>query len=77
MNPQTGDILVSNRTATTDHEVSVVPEKPQYVYPNHRTAVAEAHELARARAVDVWLTEDHTHFLKLGTYRGAQPAARV
>jgi hypothetical protein len=77
MTPQTGDILVSNRSATTDHDVSVVPERPQFVCPNHHTAVEKAHELAKARAVDVWLTEDHTHFMKLGTYRNAQPAARV
>ena len=69
MLPQVGDILVSNRSATTDHDVSIVPNRAERVYPNHATAVAKAHELAKARQVDVWLTEDHTHFLKLGSYR--------
>jgi hypothetical protein len=69
MLPQVGDILVSNRSATTDHDVSIVSDRAAHVYPNHATAVARAHELAEARQVDVWLTEDHTHFLKLGSYK--------
>jgi hypothetical protein len=69
MLPQAGDILVSNRSATTDHDVSIVPNRAERVYPNHKAAVARAHELAQARQVDVWLTADHTHFLKLGSYR--------
>ena len=69
MLPQPGDILVSNRSATTDHDVSIVPRRAHWVYPNHSAAVAEAHELAKARQADVWLTEDHTHFLKLASYR--------
>jgi hypothetical protein len=68
------DILVSARSATTDHEVSVVPAAPTVILHNHNAAVAKAHELAKEGHVDVWLTEDHTHFLKLGSYREPRSA---
>lgn len=69
MFPRPTDMLVSIRSATTDHEVSVVPARATLVFPNHDAAVAKAHELARQGHVDLWLTEDHTHFIKLGSYR--------
>ena len=75
MVPQNGDVLVSNRTATVEHEISIVPDRPDLVCRNHNTAVAKAHELGRARQVDVWLTEDHTHFLKLASYRTSDATA--
>ena len=74
MFPQPTDILVSIRSATTDHEVSVVPADATLVFSNYNAAVAKAHELAREGHVDLWLTEDHTHFMKLGSYREFQPA---
>ena len=73
MVPQPADILVSIRSATTDHEVSVVPAAATFVFPNYIAAVAKAHDLARERHVDLWLTEDHTHFIKLGSYRESHP----
>jgi hypothetical protein len=69
MTPQNGDVLVSNPTATIAHDVSIVPAAPAIVCPNHDTAVAKACELAKERGVDAWLTEDHTHFLKIASYR--------
>lgn len=75
MVPQNGDVLVSNRSATVEHDVSVVPNPAEMVCPTHDSAVAKAHELAKARGVDVWLTEDHTHFLKLCSYREVGQAA--
>jgi hypothetical protein len=68
-NPQVGDVLVSNPTATLDHDLSIVPNTPHVICPTHDVAVARGHELARDLGVDVWLTEDHTHFIKLGSYR--------
>lgn len=73
MIPQAGDILVSNPTATVEHEVSIVPAPPYVMCPNHDSAVAKARELARDRHVDAWLTEDHTHFLKIASYRRDDP----
>lgn len=70
MFPQPTDILVSIRSATTDHEVSVVPADATFVFSNYAAAVvAKAHELAREGHVNPWLTEDHTHFMRLGSYR--------
>jgi hypothetical protein len=69
MTPQRGDVLVSNRTATLEHDLSIVPEKPDLILPNHDSAVALAREMARDRSVDAWLTEDQTHFMKIATYR--------
>ena len=65
MAPQPADILVSIRSATTDHEVSVVPADATLVFPNYIAAIAKARELAKKRHVDLWVTEDHTHFMKL------------
>lgn len=69
MVPRGGDVLVSNPTATVEHTVSIVPAPPDLICPNHDAAIGKAHELARDRHVDVWLTEDHTHFLKIASYR--------
>ena len=69
MIPQHGDVLVSNPTATIEHDVSIVPSPPDTVCPNHDAAVTKAHEVAKSRQVDVWLTEDHIHFMKIASYR--------
>jgi hypothetical protein len=37
--------------------------------PTHDAAVATACELARRDHVDAWLTEDHTHYLKIASHR--------
>jgi hypothetical protein len=73
MYPHPDDVLVSRLTARTDHEVSAGPTLEKLVFPNHDSAVAKAHELARQGQVDLWLTEDHTHFLRLASYRQHQP----
>lgn len=69
MNPKYGDVLVSNPTATVEHDVSIVPGQSEIICPNHATALARGDELARERGVDLWLTEDHTHFMRIATYR--------
>lgn len=71
MVPGQGDVLVSNPTATIEHEISIVPEQPHIVCPTHDTAVAKACELAEALQVDAWLTEDHTHFMRIASCRAA------
>ena len=69
MIPVPGDVLISNPTATVEHCVTIVPGAETILSTNHDRAIARAHEIGRDRHVDVWLTEDHTHFLKLGSYR--------
>jgi hypothetical protein len=67
--PQSGDILVSRSTGRIEHDVTIVSDTTHKVCSTHDRAIAVASELARARHVDVWLTEDHTHFIRLATYR--------
>lgn len=73
MLPRDGDVLVSNPSATVEHVVSIVPAAPDMMCANHDSAVSKAHELAKNRHVDVWLTEDNRHFLKLASYRSEEP----
>lgn len=69
MVPKDGDVLISNPTATVEHVVSIVPDKPDICCPNQDAAVARGQDLAKDRQVDAWLTEDHTHFVKIASYR--------
>jgi len=63
--PRRGDVLVSNPTATRECVISIVPRRPHLTYPTHDAAVERGRELARELGVDAWLTEDHTHFMKI------------
>jgi hypothetical protein len=67
--PQDGDVLISNPTATVEHEICVVPRPPHITCPNHDRAVEQGRQLAEQLKVDAWLTEDHRHFLRIGVYR--------
>jgi hypothetical protein len=69
MAPRRGDIVVSNRAATIEHEISVVPDPPQLAYGSQHAAVAKARDLAERLRVDAWLTEDRTHFMRIASYR--------
>jgi hypothetical protein len=67
--PRDGDVLVSNPTATVEHEICIVPRSPHITCANHDRAVAKGRQLAEQLHVDLWLTEDHRHFMRIGTYR--------
>jgi 1,4-alpha-glucan branching enzyme len=67
--PQDGDVLVSNPTATVEHEICISPRPPHITCANHDQAVATGRQLAERLKVDAWLTEDYRHFLRIGTYR--------
>jgi hypothetical protein len=70
MTPRDGDVLVSNSTAAVEHRVSIVADSTVETCKNdHDVALTKARELAKDRHVDVWRTEDHTHFLKVAFYR--------
>jgi len=71
--PETGDVVVSNPSATVDYDVSVVPHHA-HLCARHDDAVAKGKELAERLGVDLWLTQDQTHFLKLASYRGRDAA---
>jgi hypothetical protein len=66
-----GDVLVSHRTAVREHEVSVIPNAPHAISPTHDAAVSEGRSEADAMGVDAWLTEDHTHVVKIAANRPA------
>ncbi|HEV8346324.1 MAG TPA: hypothetical protein VGQ16_07110 [Vicinamibacterales bacterium] len=68
--PETGDVVVSNPSATVDYDVIVVPHHA-VLCARHDVAVAKGQELAERLGVDLWLTQDHTHFLRLASYRHA------
>jgi hypothetical protein len=64
-----GDILVSHSTAVREHEISVVPNAPHATSPTHDAAVSDGRSEAGATGVDAWLTEDHTHVVKIASHR--------
>ena len=68
--PQDGDVLISNPTATIEHDICIVPQPPHLTCANHDQAVAEGRQLAKELKVDAWLTEDNRHFMRIATYRG-------
>ena len=66
---QSGDVLVSHPTAVREHEISIVPNAPHAISPTHDAAVTDARSEADTRGVDAWLTEDHTHVVKIASHR--------
>ena len=64
-----GDILVSHATAVREHEISVIPKAPHAISPTHDAAVSDGRSEADRMGVDAWLTEDHTHVVKIAANR--------
>ena len=68
-NVKPGDVLVSHPTAVREHDISVIPDAPHAISPTHNAAVRDGRSEADARGVDAWLTEDHTHVVKIASNR--------
>jgi len=68
-NAKPGDVLVSHPTAVNEHEISVIPNAPHATSPTHDAAVSDGRSEADALGVDAWLTEDHTHVVKIASHR--------
>jgi hypothetical protein len=68
-NVDVGDVLVSHPTAVDEHEISIVPNTPHDTAPTHDAAVAKGRAEADALGVEAWLTEDHTHVVKISSDR--------
>jgi len=68
-NAKAGDVLVSHPTAVRDHEISIIPNAPHEIAPTHDAAMKEGCSEAGAMGVDAWLTEDHTHVVKIASNR--------
>jgi len=67
-----GDILVSHPTAVREHEISAIPNAPHAMSPTHDEAVSDGRSEADVLGVDAWLTEDHTHVVKIASNRGPE-----
>ena len=67
--PKPGDVLVSHPTAVREHDISVIPNAPHATSPTHDEAVTEGRSAADVLGVDAWLTEDHTHVVKIAAHR--------
>lgn len=44
------------------YELSVIPGPPQRTEETYSSAVGRARDLAERQEVDVWYSDDHTHF---------------
>ena len=64
-----GDVLVSHPTAVREHEISVIPDAPHAMALTHDEAVSDGRSEADVLGVDAWLTEDHTHVVKIASHR--------
>src|SRR4029079_11327302 len=64
-----GCVRVSHPTAVREHEIRVFPDAPHAVSPTHDEAVNAGRSEADALGVDAWLTEDHTHVVKIASHR--------
>ena len=63
---------MSHSTAVREHEISVIPDGPHATSPTHNAAVVDGRSEADARGVDAWLTEDHTHVVKIASNRAPE-----
>ena len=64
-----GDVLISHSSAVLAHDISIVPDPPHTSSPTHDAALHEARVEAEVTGVDVWLTEDQTHVVKIASNR--------
>jgi hypothetical protein len=68
--PRAGDVLASGRTARADiHAISIVPAEARTIVVRYPEAIERVRELARGMRVDGWYTSDHTHYVRVATYR--------
>jgi hypothetical protein len=69
---QAGDVLVSHPTAVREHDISIVPHAPHTTSPTHDAAVVDGRSEAKTLGVDAWLSEDHTHAVKIASNRTSE-----
>ena len=71
--PEPGDLLVSRTTATTEYLVVIIPTCDCVLRGLANSVVVAGLDLAQELGVDLWLTEDHIHFLRLAAFRSERP----
>jgi hypothetical protein len=68
-NMKTGDVLISRSSAVCEHQISIVPKAPHASSATHDVAVHDGGVEAEVAGVDVWLTQDQTHVVKIASHR--------
>lgn len=71
--PEPGDLLVTRPTASAEYELTTLPNSESLMHGRCARAITVGLDLAQQLGVDLWLTEDHIHFLRLAAHRSAQP----
>ncbi len=71
-NAKPGEVLVSHPTAVREHEISIIPNAPHEMAPTHDAAITDGRSEADALGVDAWLTQDHTHVVKIASNRAPE-----
>jgi hypothetical protein len=67
---QVGDVLASARTARADvYTIRIVPAPPHLGATRYAEAVEKVRELARALKADGWFTCNHTHYVRVASFR--------
>ena len=56
-------------SALREHEISIVANAPHQMPPAHDVAIRKERSEADAMGVEAWLTEDHTHVVKIASNR--------
>jgi hypothetical protein len=73
--PNSGDVLVSRRSARADaYQIGVVSQSLSIVARNYQQAIDTARDLAGVLAVDAWFTCDHRHYARIARHR---PSSRT
>lgn len=68
--PQAGDVLASMRTARADvYTISIVPAAAHLRASRYSEALEMVKEIARGREVDGWFTCNHTHYMRVASFR--------
>jgi len=70
--PESGDLLVARPTASKEYDLTIVPTSKVVIRDRFGRAIAAGLDLAQELSVDLWLTEDHIHYLRLAAHRGSR-----
>jgi hypothetical protein len=70
LGPQVGDVLASARTARADvYTIRIVPASAHLSATRYGDAVEKVRDLARALKADGWFTCNHTHYVRVASFR--------
>jgi hypothetical protein len=73
--PEPGDLLVARPTASLEYELTRLPDSESVMRGRCARTITVGLQMAQSLCVDLWLTEDYIHFLRLAANRGLRPAA--